>query len=69
MSEISQKGFDDARGCGAAGNPRGARLRWKDFRKVENCRGTTFKVPKNHVADSEAGWSTEHPLCCATSVT
>lgn len=68
MSEISQKGFDDSQDCGAVGNPRGARQRWKDFRKVENCRGTTFKVPKNRVVDGEAGWSTEHSLCCATSV-
>lgn len=41
----------------------------KLFEKVGNCRGTTFKVPKNHLAESEAGWSTGHPLCGATSVT
>lgn len=69
MSEISQKGFDDAQGCGAVKNPRGARQRWEAFRKVENCRGTTFKVPKNHLVESEAGWSTGHSLCGATSVT
>lgn len=52
-----------------SGNPRGARLRWEAFRKVENCRGTTSEIPKNHVVDSEAGWSTGHSLCCTTSVT
>lgn len=68
MSEISQKGFDDSQDWGAVRNPRGARQRWKDFRKVENCSRTTFKVPKNRVVDNEPGWSMEHSLCCATSV-
>jgi len=46
MSDISLRGFDDARGCGADEGPRGARQRREAFGKVRNCRGTTFKVPK-----------------------
>lgn len=41
----------------------------KLFKKVENCRGTTFKVSKNHLVESESGWSTGHSLCGTTSVT
>lgn len=62
MSEILQKGFDDAQGYSAVRNPRGARQRWEPFRKVENCRGTTaFKVPKNlYGKDSGSGVQSIH---------
>lgn len=46
MSEILQKGFDDAQGCTAVKNPREARLRWEAFGKVGNCRGTHKKNKK-----------------------
>lgn len=69
MSEILQKGFDDAQGCTAVKNPREARLRWEAFGKVGNCRGTQKKKKKNHLVESEPGWSTGHSLFGATSVT
>lgn len=45
MSDILQKGFDDAQGCGAVKNPRGARQRWEAFSKGRKLQGNYFQGP------------------------
>lgn len=46
MSDILQKRFDDAQGCGAVKNPGGARQRWEAFSKGRKLKGNYFQGPK-----------------------
>lgn len=45
MSDISQKGFDDARGCGAVRSPRGAGWRWEAFSRGRKLQENDFQGP------------------------
>lgn len=45
MSDILQRGFDDAQGYSAFKNPRGARQRWEALQKGQKLQGNYFQGP------------------------